>query len=80
MNPKQYNQEVAAGLMVDQEQTDTACYLCGTKFKPSKDARAECQLRSAKSNLEKHSLTKGDAKHKALADKLREEDPNIDYW
>ena len=43
------------------------CYLCGTKFKPSKDARPKCQLRLAKSNLGKHALTKGDDKHKALA-------------
>ena len=54
------------------------CTICGAKFKPSKNARPDCLERSAKSNMEKHALQKGDENHKALAEALRAEDCHLD--
>jgi len=59
---------------------NTECTVCGKKINPSKNARPECKLRSAKSNMEQHALKKGDAPHKALAEALRAEDCHLDNW
>ena len=59
---------------------NTRCPVCGAKFKPSKNARSDCKERSAKSNMEKQALKKGDEDHKALAEALRAEDDHLDNW
>ena len=59
------------------------CPVCDAKFKPCKNARPGCEVRSAKWNLERHAQKKGedgDASHLSVAEALRAVDPHLANW
>ena len=78
--PPPANTTAAEATTAAQPKKGAKCPVCQAKFRQCKNARPECAERSAKSNLERHCTTKGDAPHRAVAEALKAEDEHLDNW